>query len=99
MIDRGGEAGEVGRLALGPSDALFEWWHRVRDGTLARSSFQTYVATMRPFLREDLERGCEETEVHTRHGVYRMGERSGRLNFRGRSLGQNGDARNRNSVA
>ena len=58
MIDRGGEAGEVGRRLLGHSDALFEWWHRVRDATLARSSFQTYVATMRPFLREDLERGA-----------------------------------------
>jgi transposase len=58
MIDRGGEAGEVGRRLLEHSDALFEWWHRVRDGTLARSSFQTYVATMRPFLKEDLERGA-----------------------------------------
>ena len=58
MIDRGGEAGEVGQRLLEHSDALFEWWHRVRDGTLARSSFRTYVATMRPFLREDLERGA-----------------------------------------
>jgi transposase len=58
MIDRGGEAGEAGQRLLGHSDALFEWWHRVRDGTLARSSFQTYVATMRPFLKEDLERGA-----------------------------------------
>jgi transposase len=57
MIDRGGESAEVGRRLLEHSDALFEWWHRVRDGTLARSSFQTYVATMRPFLKEDLERG------------------------------------------
>ena len=58
MIDRGGEAGEVGQRLLEHSDALFEWWHRVRDGTLTRSSFQTYVATMRPFLKEDLERGA-----------------------------------------
>jgi transposase len=43
----------------------FEWWHRVRDGTLARSGSQTYVATMRPSLKEDLERGsscaCSKT--------------------------------------
>src|SRR3954454_15546243 len=37
MIDRGGEAGEVGRRLLDHSDVLFRWWHRVRDGTLARS--------------------------------------------------------------
>src|SRR3954463_842644 len=58
MIDRGGEAGEVGQRLMEHSDALFEWWHRLRDGVLVRSSFQTYVATMRPFLREDLERGA-----------------------------------------
>jgi transposase len=58
MIDRGGESGEVGRRLMAHSDALFEWWHRVRDGTLSRSSFRTYVATMRPSLREDLRRGA-----------------------------------------
>jgi len=58
MIDRGGEAGEVGQRLMEHSDALFEWWHRVRDGTLARSSFRTYVTTMRPFMREDLQRGA-----------------------------------------
>jgi transposase len=67
MIDRGGEAGEVGERLMGHSDALFEWWHRVRDGTLSRSSFRTYVATMRPFLKEDLQRGagcaCPKTAV------------------------------------
>src|SRR4051794_24592351 len=57
MIDRGGESAEVGRRLLEHSDALFEWWHRVRDGTLARSSFRTYVAAMRPSLKGDLERG------------------------------------------
>jgi transposase len=58
MIDRGGESAEVGERLMEHSDALFEWWHRVRDGTLSRSSLQTYVATIRPFLREDLLRGA-----------------------------------------
>jgi transposase len=58
MIDRGGEAGELGPRLMGHSDALFEWWHRVRDGTPSRSSFRTYVATMRPFLKEGLQRGA-----------------------------------------
>jgi transposase len=70
MIDRGGEPGEVGQRLMAHSDALFEWWHRVRDGALSRSSFQTYVATMRPFLREDLRRGaacsCPETAATCR---------------------------------
>ncbi len=58
MIDRGGEAAEVGQRLLDHSDALFRWWHRVRDGTLARSSFRLYVSWLRDCLREDLRRGA-----------------------------------------
>ena len=29
MIDRGGESAEVGRLLMGHSERLFDWWHRV----------------------------------------------------------------------
>jgi transposase len=58
MIDRGGEAGEVGHRLLEPSKALFQRWHRDRDETLARSSFPTDGATMRPSLKGDLERGA-----------------------------------------
>jgi transposase len=58
MIDRGGEAGGVGRRLLDHSDALFRWWHRVRDGTLARSSFRLYVSRLRDCFRDDLHRGA-----------------------------------------
>lgn len=58
MIDRGGPGAKVGRSLLGHSDVLFEWWHRMRDGTLARSTFRKYVLDLlRPALRDDLERG------------------------------------------
>jgi hypothetical protein len=36
MIDQGGEAAEVSRRLMGPSDRLFAWWYRIRDGTMAR---------------------------------------------------------------
>jgi transposase len=58
MIDRGGEAAEVGRRLLEHSDVLFRWWHRVRDGTLARSSFRLYVSWLRDCFRDDLRRGA-----------------------------------------
>jgi transposase len=58
MIDRGGEAGEVGRRLLDHSDVLFRWWHRVRDGTLARSSFRLYGSWMRRWLRDELRLGA-----------------------------------------
>jgi transposase len=57
MIDRGGEPGEVGQRLLDHSDVLFRWWHRVRDGTLARSSFRLYVSWLRDCLRDDLRGG------------------------------------------
>jgi transposase len=57
MIDRGGESAGVGRLLLGHSERLFDWWHRVRDGTMARATLQAEVAMMRLSLREDLRRG------------------------------------------
>lgn len=59
MIDRGGELAEVGRLLLGHSERLFDWWHRVRDGTMARATLRSKVAMMRFSFREDLGRGVK----------------------------------------
>jgi transposase len=59
MVDRGGESAEVGRLLLGHSERLFGWWHRVRDGTMARATLRTNVAIMRFSFRDDLRRGLD----------------------------------------
>lgn len=71
MIDRGCQAAETGRRLLGHSDVLFTWWHRVRDGTLARSTFQDYVMRLlRPAFRQDLAEGtccaCTKTAATCR---------------------------------
>jgi len=42
-----GPAGRLGEALLAETAQLFTWWHRVRDGTLARASFQTYVGPLR----------------------------------------------------
>jgi transposase len=59
MVDRGGESAEVGRLLLGHSERLFDWWHRVRDGTMARDTLRSKVAMIRFSFREDLRRGVK----------------------------------------
>jgi transposase len=59
MIDRGGESAEVGRRLLEQSDRLFEWWYKVRDGTMARTTLRSHVATMRFLFRDDLRRGVD----------------------------------------
>jgi transposase len=58
MIDRGGEAAEIGRRLLGHSDKLFHRWHRVRDGTMARSTLKGYTDPLRWAVRQDLRRGA-----------------------------------------
>jgi transposase len=65
MVDRGGESAEVGRLLLGHSERLFDWWHRVRDGTMARATLRTNVAIMRFSFREDLRRGLASGSAKT----------------------------------
>jgi transposase len=70
MVDRGGESAEVGRRLLAHSERLFDWWHRVRDGTMARATFRTKVAIMRFSFRDDLRRGvacgCAKTAATCR---------------------------------
>jgi transposase len=49
----------------GRERVLFEYWHKVRDGTIQRSTFLQYMAWLRPMVRSSLERGsgcvCSET--------------------------------------
>ena len=44
---RRGEAATTGQQLLEYTEQMFTWWHRVRDGTLQRSSFQVYLSHLR----------------------------------------------------
>ncbi len=59
MIDRGGPARAVGEALLEQRDVLLAWWHWVRDGTWARSTFPPYVSPWRASFRRDWERGSQ----------------------------------------
>ena len=50
MVDRGDPGEKIGQSLLFISDALFEWWYRVRDGTLQRKTFRRYVDNLRDEL-------------------------------------------------
>jgi transposase len=61
MVDRGGEAEEVGNALLCFAEDVFTWWYRVRDGTpqrMSRATFQQYIRELRPHFRAALERGA-----------------------------------------
>lgn len=55
--ERAGEAGRIGRELLAEAERMFDWWYRVRDGTLARSSFKEYLKPVRRRIRALLEEG------------------------------------------
>jgi transposase len=55
MIERGGCSQEVGEALCAQVRLMFQWWHRVRAGTLAQTSFASY---MRP-IRQEVERLLE----------------------------------------
>jgi transposase len=55
MIDRGGPGQEVGDALLEHARVVFAWWHWVRDGTWTRSTFHSYVRTLRASFKMELE--------------------------------------------
>jgi transposase len=46
IVERGGESARIGTGMLDEVARMFTWWHRVRDGTLARSTFRVYMRTV-----------------------------------------------------
>src|SRR5262245_55092903 len=58
MIDRQNNGTPIGKKLLDLSDQMFAWWHRVRDGTLSRCSFQVYISGLRVKVREALAQGA-----------------------------------------
>ena len=70
MIDRGGAGAGVGEQLLEYADVLFGWWHWVREGTWARSTFQHSMSWLRGEVRAELEAGthcgCPKTAATCR---------------------------------
>ena len=60
-----GEAGEIGTHLLNLQQRVFVLWYRVRDGTLARSTFRKTLSPMRAEMDALLRRGmaCEQKRV------------------------------------
>jgi transposase len=47
MIDRGGRSRELGEALRTQTQRMFQWWHRVRDGTLTHRTFARYMWPVR----------------------------------------------------
>jgi transposase len=57
MIGRGGRSKDIGEALRCQAHQMFHWWHRVRDGTLKRSSFRNYMTPVRREVERLLEAG------------------------------------------
>lgn len=63
--ERGEGSAEIGKLLLLQTEKMFELWHRVRDGTLARSTFKVYMRPIRSRVEALLRKGtrCGESKT------------------------------------
>jgi transposase len=57
MRGRGGCSEEIGDALLAQAHQMFAWWHRVREGTLQRSTFRSYMSPLRREVERLLEVG------------------------------------------
>ena len=66
LVELGGRAKTLGNELLMLADDMFHWWYRVRDGTMKRSTFRTYIDSQRVWLRDLLTRGSRSSCVQSR---------------------------------
>jgi transposase len=57
MIERGGRSRELGEALRGQARQMFQWWHRVREGTWAHTTFASYMWPVRREVEQLLEAG------------------------------------------
>ena len=56
---RGGVCEEIGDALLAQAHQMFSWWHRVREGTLKRSTVRSYMTPLRCEVERLLEAGSQ----------------------------------------
>ncbi len=66
ISERGGESGRIGTALLQEVERLFHFWHRIRDGTLKRSTFEVYMRALRGRVEALLAEGAAIPHVKTR---------------------------------
>src|SRR6516162_3046593 len=69
---RGGVSETIGDALLEQAHQMFTWWHRVREGTLARSTFRSYMTPLRREVERLLEVGSQCGVAKTKGPVRRF---------------------------
>ncbi len=66
FIDRGGKGAVIGEKLLRQTDLMFALWHRARDGTLTRCTFQRRMEPVKEEIRRLLRDARVRAEPKTR---------------------------------
>jgi len=72
FVERGGEPARVGQALLDVSAQIFALWHRVRDGTLARSAFVREMEPVQAQVVALLEEGTALEHAKTRRACHNI---------------------------
>jgi transposase len=64
FIERGGSSQLLGQALLTQADLMFEWWHKVRDGTMSRTTFQDKMKAVQTKVGQLLRQGT--TDPHSK---------------------------------
>ncbi|WP_257455625.1 IS66 family transposase [Archangium lipolyticum] len=65
FIDRGGRGGEIGQKLMHERNRFFDWYHRVRDGTLAREEFEKRMREVESKVGQLLREAAQRAEKKT----------------------------------
>jgi transposase len=65
FVERGGESQQIGEAILAQADLMFQWWHKVRDGTMGRATFQEQMQSVQQKVGELLQQGtaCDHSKT------------------------------------
>ena len=65
IAERRGDSERIGNALLAEAERMFGWWHRVRDGTLKRSTFIVYMRSVQRRVGLLLDEGAAAPHFKT----------------------------------
>ena len=65
VAERGCDSERIGNALLAETNRMFSWWHRVRDSTLARSTFRVYMRSVQRRVEALLAEGAAVPHLKT----------------------------------
>jgi len=79
LSERRYDSERIGKALLAEAARMFAWWHRVRDGTLARSTFRVYMRLVQRRVEALLAEGVAAPHLKTARTCKKLLTRSDSL--------------------